>query len=286
VGYVGEWDPGFRAPYIAQRLASLAKADLPAMRAIQTDYTSTPVARWRDTILAARPQTDLQRRAQALVRDWDGALSAQSGAAAVTEAWLMRMLSRTFRDKLGDKLYADYLDRGRAVFALYQLLPNANDPWFTAVGDPSVRGRDAVSAAALADATAELATRFGSDVAKWRWGDLHTITFAHPLAIGPLALLLNIGPLPRGGDGYSVNNGAYSLAKPYAQTTNASERMIADLSDLDRSLSVTPVGESGQPGSRYWGDQTPVWNAGDYKPMRFSKDRLGRLDGTLVFRPR
>jgi penicillin amidase len=149
-----------------------------------------------------------------------------------------------------------------------------------------VRGRDAVSAAALADATAELATRFGSDVAKWRWGDLHTITFAHPLAIGPLALLLNIGPLPRGGDGYSVNNGAYSLAKPYAQTTNASERMIADLSDLDRSLSVTPVGESGQPGSRYWGDQTPVWNAGDYKPMRFSKDRLGRLDGTLVFRPR
>jgi penicillin amidase len=149
-----------------------------------------------------------------------------------------------------------------------------------------VRGRDGLSTIALEDATRELVARFGTDPAKWRWGDMHTITFEHPLAIGPLALLLNIGPLPRAGDGFSVNNGAYDPAKPYKQTTNASERMIADLSDLDNSLSVTPEGESGQPGSKYWGDQAPLWNANDYKPMRFSRDRLGRIDGMLVFRPR
>ena len=285
-GYVGEWDPGFRATYIAQRLASLPKADLTAMRGIQTDYASTPVARWRDVILAATAKTDLQRRAQALVRDWNGTLSAESGGAAVTEAWLTRMLARTFQDTLGDKLYGDYLGHGRAVFALYELLARPNDPWFTAAGDPSVRGRDAVSTVALEDATRELVTRLGNDPEKWRWGDLHTITFAHPLAIGPLGLLLNIGPFRRAGDGFSVNNGAYDPATPYKQTTNASERMIADLSDLDNSLSVTPEGQSGQPGSRYWGDQAPLWNAGDYKPMRFSRDHLGRIDGMLLFRAR
>jgi penicillin amidase len=285
-GYIGEWDPGFRATYIAQRLGSLAKADLPAMRALQTDYASVPVARWREAILGATPKTDLQRRAQALVRDWDGTLTAQSGGAAVTEVWLMRMLAQTFQEKLGDKLYAIYLDHARATFALFELLARADDPWFSDAGDPSVRGRDGASTAALEDATRELVARFGTDTAKWRWGDLHTITFAHPLAIGPLALLLNIGPLPRAGDGYSVNNGAYDPATPYKQTTNASERMIADLADLDNSLSITPVGQSGQPGSKYWGDQAPLWNAGDYKPMRFSKDRLGKIDGQLVFRPR
>jgi penicillin amidase len=285
-GYVGEWDPGFRATYIAGRLASLAKADLPAMRAIQTDYASTPVTRWREAILGATPHTDLQRRAQGLVRDWDGSLTQQSGAAAVVETWLTRMLARTFQEKVGDKLYADYLGHGRALFALYQLLARPDHPWFSAPGDPAVRGRDAVSTLALEDATRELVARAGNDPAKWRWGDLHKITFEHPLAIGPLALLLNIGPFPRAGDGFSVNNGAYDPAKPYKQTTNASERMIADLADLDNSLSITPVGESGQPASRYWGDQAPLWNAGDYKPMRFSKDRLGHLDGTLVFRPR
>ena len=285
VGYVGEWDPGFRATYITQRLASLGKADLPAMRAIQTDYTSTPVARWRDAILSATPKTDLQQRAQALVRDSDGTLAPQSGAAAVTEAWLVHMLSETFAPALGDKLYADYLAHGRALFALYELLARPNDPWFSTI-DPSVGGRGAVASAALEDAVRELVARSGSDPTKWRWGDLHPITFEHPLAIGPLALLLNIGPFQRAGDGFSVNNGGYDPAKPYKQTTNASERMIADLSDLDNSLSITPEGESGQPGSRYWGDQAPLWNAGDYKPMRFSRDRLGRLDGTLVFRSR
>jgi penicillin G amidase len=143
-----------------------------------------------------------------------------------------------------------------------------------------------VSSLALEDATRELVKRFGTDAQKWRWGDLHTITFAHPLALGPLALLFNIGPLQRSGDGFSVNNGAYDPASPYAQVTNASERMIADLSDLDRSLSVTPEGQSGQPGSKYWGDQTPLWDRGDYKPMRFSRERLGHIDGALVFRPR
>ncbi len=83
-----------------------------------------------------------------------------------------------------------------------------------------------------------------------------------------------------------MNNGAYDLIKPYHQTTNASERMIADLSDLDNSVSVTPEGESGQPGSKYWGDQAALWNSGEYKPMRFSRDRLGRIDGMLVFRSR
>jgi penicillin amidase len=285
-GYLGEWDPGFRATYIAQRLANISKADLQAVRALQTDYTSTPVARWREAILAARPNTDLARRAQSLVRDWDGALTAESGAAAVVESWLMRMLARTFQDKLGDPLFANYLDGGRPTFALYQLLARADDPWFTSVGDPSIRGRDAISTAALSDAAGELASRFGADTGKWRWGDAHTITFQHPLAVGPLALLLNIGPFARSGDGYSVNNGAYSLSTPYKQTTNASERMIADLGDLDRSLSITPVGESGQPGSKFWGDQAPLWNAGEYKPMRFSRDRLGRVEWMLVFRPR
>jgi penicillin amidase len=286
VGYIGEWDPGFRASYIAQRLAANAKADLAAMRAIQTDYTSPPIARWRDTILAASPKTELGRRAQALVRDWDGTLATDSQAAAVTEVWLVRMLARTFQTKLGDALYTSYLENGRPDFALYELASSPNDAWFSDLGDPSVRGRDALASLALADTTAELVGRFGTDVTKWRWGALHSITFRHPLAIGPLALLLNIGPFARAGDGYSLNNGAYDLTAPYAQTTNASERMIVDLADLDRSLSVTPEGESGQPGSRYWGDQVSLWNSGDYKPMRFSKDQLGRIDGMLVFRPR
>ena len=286
VGYMGEWDPGFRATYIAQRLAGTQKADLAAMRALQTDFASLPVTRFREAILSATPSTQIAREAQAAVRAWDGTLGADSPAAAIYGAWLVRMCDRVFQDKLGAALYREYAARARITFALYQLMGRPNDAWFSEIGDPAVRGRDAIAGRALDDAARDLASRFGSDPTSWRWGDLHTITFAHPLAIGPLALLLNIGPLKRPGDGYSVNNEAYLITAPFAVSSHPSERMIADLADLDASLSVTPEGESGQPGSKYWGDQTRLWAAGDYKPMSFSKDRLGHLDGTLVFRPR
>ena len=286
VGYKGEWDPGFRATYIAQRLASAARADLAAMRSLQTDFTSLPVARFRDAILAASPTTQAARDAQALVRAWDGTLAADSPAAAIYESWLVRMCERVFKDKLGANLYRDYAAGARITFALYQLIGRPNDAWFSEIGDATLRGRDAVAGRALDDAAKDLAARFGADQSGWRWGDIHTITFAHLLAIGPLTLLLNIGPLKRPGDGYSVNNEAYSIGASFAVSSHPSERMIADLADLDASLSITPEGESGQPGSRYWGDQTKLWAAGDYKPMRFSRDRLGHLDGTLVFRPR
>jgi penicillin amidase len=286
VGYAGDWDPGFRATYIAQRLSRIEKASVAAMRPVQTEFTSLPVTRFREAILAAKPSGELASRAQGLVRDWDGALAADSAAAAVYESWLVNMIERTFRPRLGDDLYRGYVTEARAAFALYQLVPSSDHPWFAEAPNSGARGRDALAALALEDAAAELAAAMGDDPARWSWGRLHTITFEHPLAIGPLGLLLNIGPLARPGDDDSVNDGGYDLAEPYALDAHASQRMIADLADLDASLSVTPQGQSGQPGSKYWGDQTQLWAAGDYKPMRFSRDKLGRLDGALVFRPR
>jgi hypothetical protein len=46
----------------------------------------------------------------------------------------------------------------------------------------------------------------------------------------------------RPGDGYSVNNGAYALLKPFALRSHPSERQIVDLADVDASLSVTLSG--------------------------------------------
>src|SRR5439155_1218731 len=223
-GYAGEWDPGFRGAYLTQRLGARDTWDLAATRVLQTDFASAPAARFREVILAPPPRTDLQRRAQQIVRDWTGVLGAESAGAAIYESWLVHMLDRTFRDKLGDTLYTSWLDNGRSTFALYELVQRPDDPWFVTLGDRSVRGRDALSALALGDAVTELGRRFGADPSAWRWGDVHTITFAHPLGIGPLALLLSVGPLKRPGDENSVNKETFALSQPYAVITHPSER--------------------------------------------------------------
>jgi penicillin amidase len=140
----------------------------------------------------------------------------------------------------------------------------------------------------LDDAVAELRDRLGSDPAKWRWGTLHTVTFAHPLSAGlpgPARALFDIGPYERAGDGYSVNNGAYSLSTPYALRSHASERMLLDLGSWDDSRSVLPTGQSGQPLARHWGDQTPLWLRGELHPMWFTRARIADPD-VLILRAR
>jgi len=287
VGWSGEWDPGFRYRYLRAQLEPLRGADIGAMSRLQNDYTSLPVQRFREAIDSARPTTAQGQQVQKIARDWDGTLSVDSAGAAVYESWIGHMARLTFADKLGDTLYDDYASAGRMVFALYDLVANSTSPWFTELGDSSVTGRDAIAGAALDAAAKELVRRLGSDATKWRWGDLHTIAFEHPLsAAKPLDLILTIGPVRRAGDGYSPNNGAYSLKKPYALVSHASERQIVDLADVDASVSIIPVGESGQPYSRHWGDQTKLWADGQTKPMALSRDRIGPLEGRLILRPR
>lgn len=283
-GWNGEWDPGFRSAYLRSALDTIRSADVPAMSRLQNDHTSLPVQRFRDVIVSSRPTTAVGQQAQRIVREWDGSLSIESTGAAIYETWLVQMARVVFADKLGS-LYDDYIAHGRATFALYRLLASTTGPWLVSLGDPARSGRDGLAGEALDAAAADLGRRLGPDSAKWRWGDLHTVTFAHPLAsLKPLDLLLTIGPVKRAGDGYSPNNGAYSLAKPFALTSHASLRQIVDLGALDASVSILPTGQSGQPFSRHWGDQTALWAAGQTKPMPLGRSAIA-VEGRFVLRP-
>ena len=286
-GWEGEWDPGFRYAYLRAALAGISGADVARLRSLQNDVTSLPVQRFRATILSARAASPLAVAAQALVRDWDGVLGVDSAAAAVYEAWLVRMCERTFRDKLGPALYEQYLTDGRPTFALYDLIGSPSSTWFADLASGNAGDRDTVASQALEDAVRDLSARLGAAPASWRWGDLHKISFEHPLsAAKPLDLILTIGPLRRAGDGYSPNNGAYSLLRPFAVRSHSSERQIVDLADVDASLSIIPTGQSGQPFSPHWGDQTQLWANGEYKPMALSRARIGPVEGKLVLRAR
>jgi penicillin amidase len=286
-GWEGEWDPGFRYAYLRAALTDIRGADVARFRALQTDVTSLPVQRFRATILSAHAASPLAVEGQSLIRDWDGALGVDSAAAAVYEAWLVHMCERTFRDKLGPTLYEQYLTDGRPTFALYDLVGTPSSTWFADLASGDAGDRDAIAAAALEDAMRDLTKRLGPTPASWRWGDLHTVSFEHPLsAAKPLDLILTIGPVRRPGDGYSVNNGAYALLKPFALRSHPSERQIVDLADVDASLSIIPTGQSGQPFSPNWGDQTVLWANGEYKAMALSRERIGPLEGKLVLRAR
>lgn len=283
-GSPAEWDPGFRAARVREILSGVTKATVDDFRRFQTDVASLPSRRLREPLLAAAAATPLAARSQALVREWDGALVADSAAAAIYETFLVKLIERTFKDKLGETLYPEYLANGRPGLAIYELVARPTDPWFAELGT-TAQGRNAIAGLALDDAAKELEGRQGADPAKWRWGAFHRIKFEHPLGSAIPFGLLNIGPFERPGDDDTVNDAPYHFTTPYDLRSHASLRTVVDLADLDNSWSVLPTGQSGQPYAKHWGDQTPLWLRGDLKPMPLSRARID-AEGTLVLRAR
>ena len=48
-------------------------------------------------------------------------------------------------------------------------------------------------------------------------------------------------------------------------------RVVYDLSDLDASSGVLPTGQSGNPASPHWNDQTEMWAAGGLRRLPFTR---------------
>jgi penicillin amidase len=106
----------------------------------------------------------------------------------------------------------------------------------------------------LRKAIQALSTQFGPDWSQWRYGRVHMQAFSHPV--------LSAFDLPtverRGGNGAVGADGA-------------TYREIIDVSNWDRSLTINTPGQSGQPGSPFYGNLLPLWANDDYFPMTFSR---------------
>jgi hypothetical protein len=78
--------------------------------------------------------------------------------------------------------------------------------------------------------------------------------------------------VPRGGDATTLNN----TGNDPRQVHGASFRVVMDLADWDRSTTINVPGQSGQPGSRHYGDLLPLWAKGAYHPLPFSREAVER----------
>jgi penicillin amidase len=124
--------------------------------------------------------------------------------------------------------------------------------------------------AALRRAIDALTNAQGADWKEWRWGRAHTRAFPHPF-VGAFDLETVERP---GGAGTVAADGA-------------SYREILDVSDWDRSLATNVPGQSGQPGSPFYGNLLPLWADNRYVPLVFSHKAVdANARHTLILRPR
>ncbi|HLV96054.1 MAG TPA: penicillin acylase family protein, partial [Candidatus Acidoferrales bacterium] len=269
VGY--QWDPGFRFRRVTEVLEAAKshghKLDVADMEKLQGDVASLPGQEFVNLLRrAAGSSTDPAVR---LLAAWDGVVTKESAAAALYEVWLQQVTTAVTHRAVPKELWA--MMRGWPVSRVLDALSHPAPNIFGAQPETA---RNELLLDTLKSAREKLAKLEGSDPAKWSWARIHTVEFRHPLDQAPQAkALLDLGPIPRPGDDYTVNATGF-WNSGFQQIAGASYREVLDLSDWDKSVAVNVPGQSGQPGSPHYSDLLPLWGEGRYFPLWYSRESV------------
>ena len=268
-----DFHPAFRARRIAELLESDGRHTVETCARIQRDTVSLAAREVLPDLTRIEGRSDQERTVVQALRDWDGDMAAGSAAAAVFNVWSGHIARRLLEPVLGADLSRAYV-AWRERFQCLALPALLRDPAVVPLlrGDEPRAALDDVMLDALADALAELTERIGDDPAGWRWGAIHRLRLVHPLGSIPgLGPLFTAVDAELGGDEQTVAQAGFDGREGYPAAVIPSWRAVYDLADLDRSVGVLPAGISGNPGSPHWNDQAPLWLAGEYHPLPFSR---------------
>ncbi len=255
----------FRALRIADVLRAGEGLEVRDMARLQIDTLSLPALRLVPLLLETTPSTERREPVLERLRDWDGDMRAGSTAAVVYQVWVGRLAALA--------LGADP-DVLRSYFAwrepfLCTALPGMLEE---RIPPPAGGSWEELVPAALDEALDELEQRLGADPQAWRWGALHRVRFAHPLARFPGAGALFVAAEHElGGDEQTVLQSGIDSHLGYEAVVVPSWRFVADLGDPDRSAAVLTTGQSGNPVSSHWNDQAALWATGELRPCPITR---------------
>jgi penicillin amidase len=147
------------------------------------------------------------------------------------------------------------LGRESTPAAIYVRWTSAADEDAIAAAAPAER--PALMESALAQAIARMTEEWGPDWSEWRYGRINTTTLPHMFVPA-----FDLEPVERPGAFGTVN------------ADGANFRRVIDLSNLDNSVWTNAPGQSGQPGSPFYGNMREYLGNGEYVPLLFSRDRV------------
>lgn len=267
----------YRAARVIEMLGSQGKLRFSAddMAAMQADVLALHARKLMPLLLRTTPADERSRQALSLLRRWDFRATGDSSAAAVFEAWYIRIAQRLFADELtneqSDKLWTDYSSNLYFVGMATEAALQEHHEWCDDVQTDVVETCGDTLAVALSDGLADMAAAQGSeDITTWRWNNVHRAQFLHqPLGTNPQAGPLFNRRIPNGGNRFTVNvASSFHAWEDYDQFHAAQYRHIVDFGNLDSSRWIVAPGQSGHPASPHYDDLLQRWQQVEYLPMR------------------
>ncbi|RKH17377.1 penicillin acylase family protein [Corallococcus praedator] len=291
------WFPGYRAKRITDLLEAGTKHTVEDMRRIQAETYSLPAEALRPYFLSVAPGDDAQKQAVAALQAWDLRFEPDAVGATVFQAWYIEVLRRLLQHKLGPELVQQYLlsqyERHGSLHMPFVigLMSQPESPWWDDPKTPAKETRDDILRAALADATAWLGKTFGPKPEGWAWGKVHTLTYTHqplggPMIPGPIRRAFNTRTVPARGDNYSVDGASFLWSHPFNVVHGTALRMIVDLEDFSRSMSIHAPGQTEHLFHPHRDDLLDLSREVKFHPMLYTRDAVEQhREATLTLTP-
>ena len=259
----GIWTSGERAKRCREMLEGRPSFDIDAFKDMQHDQLSVRARRAAPILseILARSDDERVREAGRNFVGWNHRISIDSVAATLFEVftlhWSLRVAQERFPTEMSPTMASSF--PGLAM----ELLQGDAAGWFK----PGTR--DGAVHDAMRATIADLAKRLGPDIAAWQYGKLHVLHLRHCLSTrGDLGQLLDRQGPPTGGSAVTVCNTA--VGPNYESNGGATCRFIADMSTSPPTfLNVLPQGQSGNPGSPHYCDQSAAWVHRQYHRISF-----------------
>ncbi len=247
---------------ISKLLESKDKFSMSEFQDFQMDFNSEYLLRWKDEateILNTINHKDWAEK----VTEWNGNSESNSTEAALVQYWMFLFLKNTFDDEIGKlqtKIKFNLIEK--------ENLPE-NSAWFDNIKTKDkVESRNDIAREAMKDAIIMIENK--------NWGELQSVTMAHPMAQVPVLsslLKLERGPFARGGTAGTLNASFNVMTEDrFKAIVGPSWRFIIDFSDVDASTVVIPSGQSGHPLSSHFFDFYPLWVSGERWNVPFSEN--------------
>jgi penicillin amidase len=257
------FDAPWRARRIHDLIAAKPKITMDDVSDIQHDAFNMPVFGIAKTVIGKKAASP---RVLEILEKWDGRMLPDSQGA---------LIANGIRTCLTNAVTAEN-EPVPAFYIRERILANAIENNETRWMPKGFANYDAFVQSCSDSTETDLEKRFGNDPAKWVWGNVFTANFPHPLAGVPFIGAQFATPkVPIAGSGQTPNVGS-----------NVSMRLIASPGDWDATRHVIPLGQSGDPNSKFYKDQFDKWLTGEAAVFPFSEDAVKKAAVTTAnYRP-
>ena len=291
--YPGYYLPEDRAKRISFLLEKKTNWDRASAMKMMLDNTSENSSKFVKIILQLIEKKSLstnEMQAIAILKQWEGENNPDDVAPTIYNKFIYFYLKNTFSDEIGTENFDQLLKTHLVKQIVGIQMPNEKSVWWDDIATTkTIEKRHDIITKSFKESIDQLEIQFGKNPHKWVWKNAHHLEIKHALGRVPaLRRMFNIQKTAVAGSNEVINNMMFTYSNEAVNDVKAgpSSRRIIDFSDIENSMSILPSGNSGNPFSKHYADQSTLFKNGKFRKMMLNKTEIISKSTILVLVPK